>query len=75
MEEEKTMTPREKAMDYARAHLQPVRIVWLDKKHEVYGAVEAVALCSNCRVSGRIMAAVAHDKTLEAMLNKLIDGG
>ena len=68
------MSSAEKAMDYARSHLQPVRIVWLDKQPEIYDAVAAVELCSDRRVSGYIVAAVAQDKELEAMLNKLIDG-
>lgn len=35
---------------------------------------KAVGLCSDYRVSGRIMGLVAQDKKLEDMLNKLIDG-
>lgn len=68
------MIPTEKAMEYAQSHLQPVRIVWLNKGPEIYDAVAAVELCSNRCVSGCIMAAVAQDKTLEDMLNRLIDG-
>ena len=69
------MTSTEKAMEYARARLQPVRIVWLDKPPEIYDTVAAVELCSNRCVSVYIMAAVAWDKMLEGMLNRLIDGG
>lgn len=61
-------------LDYARTHLQGVRIVWLDRQPEIVDAVEAVTLCSDCCVSGRIIAAVAQDKKFEDMLNKLIDG-
>lgn len=69
------MTPKEKAMEYARSHLQAVRIIWIDHRTAEHGAVEAVELCADRRVSGRIMAAVAQDKTLENLLNQLIDGG
>jgi len=62
------------ALRYARAHLQPVRIVWLDRPPEIYDAVAAVELCSDPGVSGRIVAAVAQDKRLEKLLNQLIDG-
>lgn len=67
------MTPKEKAVEYARSHLQAVRIAWLGRRATEHGAVEAVDLCADRRVSGRIMAAVARDKTLEDMLNKLLD--
>ena len=36
-------------------------------------ATEAVALCSDYGVSGRIVGVVARDKALEDMLNKLLD--
>lgn len=68
------MTITDKARDHARSCHQTVRIVWIDHRTTEHGAVEAVELCADCRVSGRIMAAVVQDKTLEAMLNKLIDG-
>ena len=62
------MTPAEKAMEYARRHLQAVRVCWVDRQPMECGAVEAVELCADYRVS------VAQDKTLEDMLNKIIDG-
>lgn len=68
------MTIADKARDCARSYYQTVRIVWIDHRATEHGAVEAVELCADCKVSGRIMAAVAQDKALEAMLNKLIDG-
>lgn len=67
------MTQADEAMEYARTHLQAVRIVWVDATVDTYGAVEAVRLCADRRVSGRIMGAVAQDKTLEGMLNRLLD--
>lgn len=69
------MTPTEKAMEYAKQHLQAVRICWVDRQTEICGAVEAVERCSDRRVSGRIVGAVAQDKELEILLNQLIDSG
>ena len=65
------MTPTEKAMEYAQQHLQAVRVCWIDRQPMKCGAVE---LCTDYRVSGRIVGVVAQDKTLEDMLNKIIDG-
>lgn len=67
------MTPAEKAMEYARKHLQAVRVCWVDRNPTECGAVEAVKLCSDRGVSGRIVGVVARDKALEDMLNKLLD--
>ncbi len=50
------MTPTEKAMDYARKHVQAVRICWLDRQPTECGAVEAVKLCADRYVSDRIWA-------------------
>ncbi len=61
------------ALDYARTHMQAVRIVWVDREPEILSAEDAVVLCSDHFVSGRIIAAVAQEKTLEDMLNKLLD--
>ena len=68
------MTLTEKAMKYARGHLQAVRVCWVDRQPTECGAEEAVKLCSDYRVSGRIVGAVAQDKKLEDMLNLLLDG-
>lgn len=68
------MTPAEKAMEYARKHLQAVRVCWVDQQPTECGAVEAVKLCSDRSVSGRIVGVVAQDKGLEDILNKIIDG-
>ena len=65
----------EKTLDYARTHLQAVRVCWVDRQPTECGAVEALWLCSDYGVSGIIMGVVAQDKKLEEMLNKLIDGG
>lgn len=67
------MTQRKKAMEYARKHLQAVRVCWVDRQPTECGAVEAVELCSDRGVSGRIVGVVAQDKTLEDVLNKLLD--
>lgn len=67
------MTLTEKVMDYARQHLQAVRICWVDRQPMECGAVEAVELCADYRVSGCIVGVVAQDKKLEDMLNRLID--
>ncbi len=67
------MGPADRAMNYARSHSQQVRICWLDRKTTMHPAAEAVALCSDRGVSGRIVAAVAQEKRFEDMLNKLID--
>ncbi len=63
------------ALDYARTHLQAVRIVWLDREPEIVSAEDAVVLCSDRGVPGRIISAVAQDKRFEAMLNGIIDAG
>lgn len=67
------MLPKERAMEFARKHLQAVRICWVDQKPTECGAVEAVKLCTDRGVSGRIVGVVAQDKGLEDVLNKLID--
>lgn len=67
------MTQREKAMEYARKHLQAVRVCWVDQQPTECGAVGAVELCSDRGVSGRIVGVVAQDKALEDVLNKLLD--
>lgn len=68
------MTPKEKVLADAQGHLQAVRVCWVDRQPTECGAVEAVELCSDYRVSGRIVGAVAQDKKLEDMLNLLLDG-
>ena len=61
-------------MEYARQHLQAVRVCWVERRPTECGAVEAVKLCTNRNVSGRIVGAVAQDKALENTLNNLLDG-
>lgn len=63
-----------KAMEYARKHLQAVHVCWVDRQPTECGAVEAVELCADRGVSGRVVGVVARDKTLEDVLNKLLDG-
>ena len=67
------MTLAEKAMEYARKHLQAVRVCWVDRQPTECGAVEAVKLCSDYRVSGRIVGVVAQDKRFEDMLSRPLD--
>ena len=67
------MTLAEKTMEYARQHLQAVRVCWVDRPQEVCGAVEAVNLCADRRTAGHIVGVVAQNKTFEDMLNRLID--
>ena len=67
------MTLTEKAMKYAQGHLQAVRVCWVDRQPTECGAVEAVKLCSDYRVSGRIVGVVAQDKRFEDMLSRPLD--
>lgn len=60
-------------MEHARKHLQAVRVCWVDRQPTECGAVEAVELCSDRYVSGRIVGVVARDKALEDMLYRLLD--
>lgn len=53
--------------------MKEVTLVWVDRKTTVCSAEEAKALCADRRVSGRIVGAMAADKDLENMLNKLLD--
>jgi len=66
------MTLTDQILDYARTHLQGVRIVWADREPEIYDAVEAVILCSDCLVSGRIVSVAAQDEILTDMLKELM---
>ena len=68
------MTKAEAAtLDYARTHLQAVRICWLDRNVTICGAVEAVTICFDHGLSSRIVGVVAQDKRFENMLNGLLD--
>lgn len=67
------MTLTEQAMEYARTHLQGVRLCWLDKRVSICEAPEAVALCSDLFTARRIVGVVAQDKKLEGMLHRLMD--
>ncbi len=62
------------ARKYAQGHPQEVQLRWLDHRVAVCSALEAVVLCSVPHVAALIVCAVADDKTLENMLNHLIDG-
>ena len=67
------MTLTEKTKEYARQHLQAVRVCWINRRTTEHDAVVAAELCSDYHVSGQIVGVVAQDKTLEDMLNKLLD--
>ena len=67
------MTLTDQAMEYAKTHLQGVRICWLDRRGSICGAVEAVTLCSDSGAARGIVGVVAQDKKLEGMLHRLMD--
>ena len=63
----------DKVLRYTKQHPQEVMLAWVDRKTTVCSAEEAKALCADRRISGRIVGAMAADKALENMLNKLLD--
>ncbi len=63
----------DKAKRYAKAHPQEVALAWVDGSKRTYTADKAALLCSVPRVAACVMGAEAPDKTLEDMLNKLLD--
>lgn len=67
------MTLAEKAEKYAKQHPQEVSLAWIDNSTRTYDADKAARLCSIPRIAACIMGAEAPDKTLEGMLNKLLD--
>lgn len=67
------MKPAERITEYARNHPQQVRICWLDRRITVCSAENAVVLCADRDISGRIVGVVAQDKALGDMLNRLAD--
>lgn len=62
-----------KVLSYTKDHPQPVRIVWVNRTSTIYDALEAVTLCSDRAIAGRIVAAEAEDSKLEHLLNGLVD--
>lgn len=68
------MTLAEKATQYIKQHPQQVTLAWVDHTKRTYTADMAVQLCTNRQTAGRIMGALTKDKTLERMLNRLVDG-
>lgn len=68
------MTLTGRAREYARQHPQTVRLSWLDHRLTTSDAESAVELCADPLVAADLMGAVADDKTLESLLNQLIDG-
>ena len=67
-------TATQAAQDYARQHPQQVRLCWVDHRTALCSASEAVHLCAVPRVAARLIGAVAEDKLLEDLLNRVIDG-
>ena len=67
------MTLTDQAMEYARTHLQGVRICWLNKRVSICEAPEAVVLCSDPVTARKIVGVVAQDRRLEGMLHSLMD--
>ena len=63
----------ERIMTYARTNPQPVQLCWITRKVDTHSALAAVRLCAKPRVAANIVGAVADDKTMENLLNKLID--
>lgn len=68
------MTLAERAARYARQHPQQVALAWVDRTKRTYTAYMAVQLCTNRQTAGCIMGALTTDKTLERLLNRLVDG-
>lgn len=62
------------AQDYAQQHPQAVQLCWVDRRVAVCPASEAVNICAVPHVAAGIVGAVALDKTLEELLNRIIDG-
>ena len=68
------MTLEQKAKKYAREHPQRVFLSWVDGSQREYdSATKAVELCRIPRTAACIIAAECEDKTLEKMLNDLLD--
>lgn len=68
------MTTAERAREYAQQHPQTVRLCWVNHRIALCPAGEAVKMCAVPHVAACIVGAVADDKTLEDLLNQLIDG-
>ena len=69
------MVLADSAAEYARQHPQTVRLCWANHRIAVCEAIEAVRMCAVPHVAACIVGAVADDKTLEDLLNQIIDGG
>ena len=68
------MTLADRTMEYAQQHPQTIRLCWVNRRMAVCEASEAVKLCAVPHVAACIVGAVADDKTMEDLLNRLIDG-
>lgn len=63
----------DKARRYALAHPQTIRLSWVSRKVTTSTAESAVELCADPLMAVRLMGTVADDKTLEGLLNQIID--
>ena len=68
------MVLADRAAEYARQHPQTVRLCWVNHRITLCPAHEAVDMCAVPHVAACIVGAVADDKTLEDLLNRIIDG-
>lgn len=74
LHDDRGMTAAEDVRNYAQQHPQTVRLCRIDRQVVVCSAATAVQLCAIPSVAARMIGAVADDKTLEGLLNRLIDG-
>ena len=68
------MTLADRVTEYAQQHPQTVRLCWVNHRIALCPAVEAVEMCAVPHVAACIVGAVADDKIIEDLLNRLIDG-
>ena len=68
------MTLADRVKEYAQQHPQTVRLCWVNHRIALCSAAEAVKMCAVPHAAACIVGAVADDKTMEDMLNRLIDG-
>ena len=65
---------RNETIKYAKLNNEPVFLSWVDgSRREYKNAMQAVELCYAVRIAACIIGAACEDKTLEKMLNALLD--
>lgn len=65
---------RNEAIKYAQQIRKPVFLSWVDgSKREYQSTMKTVELCYSVRIAACIVGAECEDKTLEKMLNALLD--